>query len=254
MPITKTSYDYTTGASTVETLFADRVLRIETTTETRNWSDTMDYTDFRSTRCVYALVWLGTHGLPPRRQGGLQPSRIDFSGRVHADLEVSSWNADKVRDLEFHEQFGWVDCTNIFSDRNGYSLEAAVDGDYASFGDPLMWANLIAWEGYHAARRAEELKKLAEAAAAQDAIRQAEEAKRVACQTKKDAKEAAGKAEAEAKLAKVPPKGSLATVKGFTGQVFWTGVTRYRGRWDARFGLKDMAGFVAWFAAGDLGE
>jgi hypothetical protein len=49
MAITKKNYRFNSGnLDSVDTLFVDRVVRIEQLTETRNWSDTLDYTDMRA--------------------------------------------------------------------------------------------------------------------------------------------------------------------------------------------------------------
>ena len=36
---------------------------------------------------------------------------------------------------------------------------------------------------------------------------------------------------------------------GFTGKVFWMGVSKYRGAYNARAGVKDSKGEVAWIDA-----
>ena len=238
MAITKTNFKVNSGAfESVDTLFADRVVRIEQVSEVRNWSDTLDYTDMRQVLATYALVWLGTHGVPPRT----------WHGRPMADATPSRW--DEPRDLEFHEQFAWVDCTNMFVDRNGYALKAEVDGDHGMFGEPLMWANLIAWEAHHKAVREENLRKAEEFRQAVEAQKAADEAKKEARRAKQAAKDAVLKAAAEGMLARIPAKGTTVTVDGFTGQVFWTGATKYRGAWSARAGVKNGKGEVVWVPA-----
>jgi len=238
MAITKTNYKVNSGnLDSVDVLFADRVVRIEQLAETRNWSDTLDYTDMRSVTATYALVWLGTHGVPPR----------SWHGRPMTYAVPASW--DEPRDLEFHEQFAWIDCTNMFVDRNGYALKAEVDGEYGMFGEPLMWANLAAWEAYRKAaaeKRAEELRKEQEARRAEEAAYQAKVAARKA---KQEAKDVVLKAAAEGLLARIPAKGTEVTVDGFTGKVFWTGATKYRGSWSARAGVKNGKGEVVWVPA-----
>lgn len=238
MPITKTNYKLTSGAiESVDTLFADRVIRIQQVSEVRNWSDTLDYTDMRSVTATYALVWLGTHGVPPAVR----------HTRPMAYPAPCSW--DKPRDLEFHEQFAWVDCTNMFTDRNGYALQATVDGEYGMFGEPLMWANLIAWESHHKAvaeKRSEELRLEREARAAQEAAIQA---KKAAAKAKRDAKDAVERSTSERLLARIPAKGTTVTVEGFTGKVFWVGVSKYRGKFNARAGVKNAKGEVLWVPA-----
>ena len=237
MPITKTNYTNSYNISSVDALFVDRVIRIQEMDEVRNWSDTLDYMDMRGVTATYALVWLGTHGVPPEVR----------HGRPMTYSTPCSW--DKPRDLEFHEQFAWVDCTNMFVDRNGYSLKATVDGEYGLFGEPLMWANLVAWEAYHKAaaeKRAEELRIEQEA---RHAAEEAEKAKRAARHAKKVAKEATMKAEAEKLLARIPTKGTIVTIDGFTGQIFWAGCSKYYGKWSARAGVKNAKGEVAWISA-----
>lgn len=222
-----------------EDLFAGRVIRLQETVETRNHSDTMDYTDHRSTTCTYALVWLGTHGVPPSKQ---------YTGRATSQIRVSSYDQDKARSLEFFEQFAWIDCTNLFSDRYGFYLKAEVDVTSLN-GEPMMLANLIAWEAYEKSV----LEKLArEARAAEMAAeveRQAREAKQAAKDAKKLAKANAGKAAAEALLARCPAKGMQVTVDGFTGTITWMGVKSYYGKWNARLGVKNAQGAMIWVDA-----
>ena len=243
MPIIKTSRDYKTGAVTSTVTFRGRVMAIEHTTETRNWSDTLDYTDHRSTQCTWALVYLGTHGVPPRGYGH----------RLTTYPGVEEYN--ESRDLTVGERFAWVDCTNLFSDRHGYSLEGVADnvgdlllaGGLSTEGD--VYDQLEAWKAHHAAIRAaaaaEHARKEAEYKAA--AQRQAEKA--AARAAKKAAKETVLKAEAEALLARIPAKGTQVTVDGFTGRVFWIGVSKYYGKFNARAGVKDAKGNVQWIDA-----
>jgi hypothetical protein len=247
MPITKRNYRY--GSNPVdrvdaEVFFVGQVLKVEKVTETRNWSDTLDYSDHRSTECTYALVWLGTRNVPP--------SQVRVAGgRTTAFFDALKWDADKVRDLEVHEQFAWIDCTNLFSDRNGYSLEPHVDtfDMQLLYGGPEMIDGVVAWEAYHKAR----LEQLAEeariAVATRQALIDAEKAKKAAAQAKRDAKLQAAKSAAEALLARIPAKGTTVTVDGFTGKVFWVGISKYYGKWNARAGVKDTKGNVQWIDA-----
>ena len=240
MPIIKT--DYKTSAP--ETLFRGRVLKVEKTTETRNWSDTMDYSDYRSTQCTWALVYLGTHGVAPR----------SWNGRMIAYVTDPSW--ETPRDLTLGERFAWIDCTNLFGDRNGYDLtpEADTVGDLLIAGGAEdIYEQLAAWEAHHRAaveaRAAEHAKKEAAYAAAQ----KLEAEKKAARQAKKEAKEAILKAEAEKLLARIPAKGTTVTVGGFTGKVFWIGVSKYYGKFSARAGVKDARGNIQWVEAGAFG-
>ena len=128
-------------------------------------------------------------------------------------------------------------------------LQAAADGDYGMFGEALMWANLIAWEAHHktiAEKRAQVERELVHEA------RQAEAAiaiKKAARKAKQDAKDAGLKAMAEGMLARIPAKGTTVTIDGFTGKVFWIGVTKFRGKWSARAGVKNSKNEVAWISA-----
>ena len=65
----------------------------------------------------------------------------------------------------------------------------------------------------------------------------------------KTAKDAALKAVAEGMLARIPAKGTVVTVNGFTGKIFWTGVAKYRNQWNANAGVKDTKGVVQWISA-----
>ena len=244
MPIIKKSYSNASDPAKTEVYFQHRVLRIEKTTEIRNWSDTLDYSDHRSTDCIWALVWLGTRGVPAR-------DAHYAGGRTVAFIDAPKWDADKVRDLEVHEQFAWIDCTNLFSDRNGYALYPEVDPFDMQLlhGGPEMLEGVAVWEAYHKARReakAEQDRKVAEEREAREA---AEKAKKAAAQAKRDAKAAVAKAEAEKLLARIPAKGTLVTVDGFTGKVFWMGVKSYYGKWNARAGVKNAKGDVQWVPA-----
>jgi len=248
MPIIKQPHQYNSPefAAVIggpKRLFEGRVLRIEKSTEIRNWSDTFDYSDHRSTECTWALVWLGTHGVPPQSRG--------VEGRVQAGLETYSWNADQARDLELHEQYAWIDCTNLFADRNGYRLIATVDSFDMQLlhGGPAMLEGVAVWEAFHTARRERLAEEARIASEKRQAIIDAENAKKAARQAKRDEKLAAVKSAAEGQLARIPAKGTQVTVDGFTGRVFWTGVTKYRGTWNARAGVKDARGNVQWVPA-----
>jgi len=226
-----------------ETLFADRVVRVDTKPEYRNVSPTMDVSDWQTIQATRALVWLGTRGVPPRTGRSSVPT---------TDLRVSPYDADKVRDLDFHEQFAWVDCSNVFADLHAYHLTPAVDGPHGLFGDPLMWANLVAWEGYHKAlakAEAEEARKVTEECEAREV---AEVAKKAAAQAKRDAKVTALKSGAEAQLARIPAKGTVVTVGDFTGRIFWSGVTKHNRTFSARAGIKNSKGEVLWVDASAL--
>ena len=235
----------TTYTKSSFTLFAGRVLKLEHVTETRNHSDTLDYTDHRSTACTYALVWLGTHGVPPTASGRDGRTHANWESLRDPSREQGEFDA-KPRDLEYWEQFAWVDCTNLFTWRGSDHREPEVDAEMGSSGDPLMWANYLAWQA-HQKGLAE--KALRDAQAAAEA-RKEEAAKAAAKLAAKNAKLDLQKAGVEAQMAHTPAKGTDCTVDGFTGKVFWKGVKMYRGKWRGTVGLKDSKGQVAWIDVG----
>ena len=200
--------------------YAGRVIEVRRYKELRNMSDTMDYNDWRTVDCCDALVWLGTEGHPGNYE----------------------WNPR--RPLEFHEQFKWVDCSNHFSDRCGYTLHPEADAwTSESRGDPLMWANLLAWRGHQEALRKE---KIAQKEAADAERRERFNAQLAADAARKQAVEEK-KAEAESLLRIwAPAKGAEVTLEGLTGTVFWTGVKHYRGAWRSTVGVKDGYGTAHW--------
>jgi len=229
-----TTAAHSTQITKDETLFVGRVVRTEVVTETRNWSDTMDCTDYRSAKCTYALVYLGRHGIAPSKTGRPTTGTSPIPGTPTRDLAVA-------------ERFAWVDCTNLFSWRGCPTLEPQVDtfDQQLLWGGPEMLEDLAAWDAHMEtlkARAAEERAAAAEAAEAQRVAL-------VAKAAKKAAKEAQLKASAEALLSRIPVKGTTVTVDGFTGKVFWVGVSKYRGAYNARAGVKDSKGEVAWIDA-----
>lgn len=222
-------------------LFQGRVLRVVHGSEHRNVSDTLDYSDWQTVKTAWALVWLGTHGVPPSMT----------TGRPVTGDEVYSWERDRIRELTIGEQYAWIDCSNVFADRNGFALypEADTIDMQLLHGGPEMIEGLAAWEAFHKARcekLAEEHRKATEEREAREA---AEKAKRDAAAAKRAAKAAVAKAEAEKLLARIPAKGTLVTVDGFTGKVFWMGVKSYYGKWNARAGVKNAKGDVQWVPA-----
>ena len=141
MAIIKSYRDQTTKLNTSDLFFEGKVLKVETTREDRNWSDTLDYSDYRSTTCTWALVWLGDHGVVPSGATPKYPT-----ARPLAQFEPSDWMVRQP--LTVDQQFAWVDCTNLFSDRYGYSLQATVDENWkqAAFAGPVMWENYLLWQ------------------------------------------------------------------------------------------------------------
>jgi hypothetical protein len=236
MAIIRTTTEQSTNVVTAQTIhFLGRVVRTEVVTETRNWSDTMDYTDYRSTKCIYALVYMGRHGIAPMTR----------AGRTVAG--VNPYPGSELRDLEVGERFAWIDCTNLFSWRGVPVLTAVVDTFDMQLlhGGPEMFDDLVAWDAHQVVLQKAAAEEREAAAKAAEAQRQATIAKA----EKKAAKEAQLKASAEALLARIPVKGTTVTVDGFTGKVFWTGVSKYRGAYNARAGVKDSKGEVTWIDA-----
>ena len=145
------------------------------------------------------------------------------------------------------EQFAWIDCTNLFSDRNGYALLATVDENWkqAALGGPVMWENYLLWQAAEEQRKVDASKALDERLIAEAKLKAAAEAKAAV----KTAKDAALKTAAEALLARIPAKGTVVTINGFTGKIFWAGVAKYRNQWNANAGVKDTKGTVQWVSA-----
>ena len=233
MAIVSTTYDQSSSKVVKQsTHFVGRVVRLQEVTETRNHSDTMDYSDFRSTKCTYALVYLGRHGIAPNNMSRVRRT-IAYYGQP--------------RDLEPIERFAWIDCTGLFVWRGSphYTPEVDTIDMQLVFGGEEMLQDLKTWEEAVIAEREESI-RLAEKAS-QDARREQE--KKAAKQANKLAKEQAKQTEAQNLLSRIPSKGTQVTINGFTGEIFWTGVSKYRGSYNARAGVKDSTGNVIWVDA-----
>lgn len=239
MAIIKSYHDQTTKLEASKLFFEGKVLKVESTREDRNWSDTLDYSDYRATTCTWALVWLGEHGVVPSRYRGIA------TARPMAQLEEADWMVRQP--LAAAEQFAWIDCTNLFSDRNGYALLATVDENWkqAAFAGPIMWENYLLWQAAQEQRKVDASKAFDERKIAEAKLKAAAEAKAAV----KTAKDAALKTVAEGMLARIPAKGTVVTINGFTGKIFWTGVAKYRNQWNANAGVKDAKGTVQWVSA-----
>ena len=100
----------------VSTLYAGRVVEVRTYDATRNHSDTLDYTDFRTTTVTEALVYVGRTG-------------SEYAYRRLSALEDRAVmdESDKVRELKVNERFDRVDCTNLFVWRGEDHRVATVD-------------------------------------------------------------------------------------------------------------------------------
>ena len=217
-----------TDRGVTTTKFEGRVLQVRRFTAVRNLSDTLDYTDRQTVGCCEALVWLGTRGFAAgKRYGG---------GEGYGDQV----------DLEFYEQFEWIDCSNLFAWRGERVMEPVEDAVVGK-SEPLMFANFLAWQAWQKVQAAAaEEKRLAEAKVA------CAEAKRAATLAKRWATEYSKRLAAEALLKGLPAKGTRVTVKGVTGQLAWTGASKYYGKWGARAGVKDAKGVMHWFTAEDF--
>jgi hypothetical protein len=150
-------------------LFEGRVLRVESHREHRNVSDTLNYSDWQTITATWALVWLGTHGVPPTTVR---------TGRPVTGDEVYSWERARIRELTVGEQYAWIDCSNIFADRHGFALYPEADPFDMQLlhGGPEMIKGLAAWEVFHKARReakAEQDRKVAEEREARGAAEKA---------------------------------------------------------------------------------
>lgn len=242
MPVYK-NFEALDGRQIRTELFKGRVIDVIQCIERRNWSDTLDYSDYRDTNVTYALVWLGEFNFPPRG------ARVDQVGSANSwelinDRE-SEYSGPK-RKLEIFEQFAYVDCTNLFSYRDRITLTAVEDGAYGTFGEPIMWVNYETFKAqrkYHLAKLVEAQDK---AKAERDELLQRTAAGKAAARAKRDAKEAQSKLKAEAVEAKLPSRGTVVKFQGFTGKIFWKGCKKYRGVWSARVGIKNVAGEIKW--------
>jgi hypothetical protein len=207
--------------------YTGRVLRVVKTVENRNHSVTLDYSDWRSTDCTWALVWLGEHGIPGAR-GGSEP-----------------------RELDIHEQIGVVDCTNLFGWMDDTLLAVEVDANL----DPRAELALLTWETFEKARIAREAREVEALVAKRAEAARVAQAAKAAKDAKKQAKLNATAVDAEAEMAKVMPlKGKRVTLKsGFQGTLFWVGVKAYRGVNSCRIGVRSaVGGDVEWAAASDI--
>lgn len=160
MPILYTNHR--TGTST--THFANRVVAVREYEATRNWSDTMDYTDYRLTACVDAVVYLGRRGV----DGG-SFYRLDMLNGNASDYV----RAMPVVDLPIRERFAVVDCTNLFVWRG--SEEAAPSVDVEALATDTEMAE--DWAAYQDAMEADAV-AAKEAAAKREAARIEEERRR----------------------------------------------------------------------------
>ena len=108
MSITETTLKFKDGSFTSEVdkvtdTYLGCVVKVEERVLTLNHSDTLDYTDFRSTTCTMALCWEGR----------------TWRGPYGGDKEETE------RPIE--HRFTWHNCTSLFVDRGQPIRKAKVD-------------------------------------------------------------------------------------------------------------------------------
>ena len=200
------------------------VVQIEQVTETRNVSGTLDYTDFRSVNAVWALIFVGDVG--PKPWDGPRPTFRDYQV--------------KHEQLDFHEMFQWVDCTNVWWHHDRLMKPIIDDAEVERLAGLLdEWK--AAWASI---RETERLEQEAQRLRIEAERRLAWERKEAA-QARKLARDATAQAAALGG-ATLPAKGAEVIAAGRRGQVFWSGVTKHRGKWGARVGVR--------FARGEQGQ
>lgn len=124
-----------TQTKVVSAFYTGRVVEVRNYVATRNHSDTLDYSDYRSTNVTEALVYVGRTGseYAYRRRDALEGGRpVDES--------------DKVRELKVNERFHWVDCTNLFVWRGSDHREASVDA--GAFDNAELVEDLAAYKAH----------------------------------------------------------------------------------------------------------
>jgi hypothetical protein len=148
-----------TQGEEIKTLYEGRVLKVRTYVATRNHSDTLDYTDFRSTEVTEALVYFGR--VAPEVPCG------------YVRLEGKYVNSGE--EIPLPARFGWIDCTNLFCWRGSPFREATVDA-FSLIPNQELVDDYSAWlaDAEEKQRVAEEKAK---AYAAAQAVKKAEEEK-----------------------------------------------------------------------------
>lgn len=131
-----------------------RVLKIRTYVDTRNHSDTLDYSDFRSTNVTEALVYIG-RTIEAEREG---ETRAYLPGVGYCDVGA---------EIPVERRFAWVDCTNLFVWRG--SPERTPRLDELALLDGQLIQDFEVWTAHNEAvtakRDAEAAKRSAEAKA-----------------------------------------------------------------------------------------
>lgn len=129
MAITTTYGNPRNGESVTTVNFEGRVVAVKNVTERRNWSDTLDYSDWRMTDCTIATVYLGRYGAKDaydRYDAATMPRE-----RYEALVADKRWSP--IVELPVHERFMDVDVTNMWSWRTGKVDVAVADADDATY-------------------------------------------------------------------------------------------------------------------------
>lgn len=129
MPIKHTSQPDSNGKRVITFTHIGRVVDVRTFVATRNHSDTLDYSDFRSTQCTEALVYNGR--TVPQTDSG-------FAWIGNAYLKSGE-------PIPLESRFGWRDCTNLFCWRGADFLEPTVDANMDT--DAEMAEDFAWWQG-----------------------------------------------------------------------------------------------------------
>lgn len=172
MAITTTYGNSLSGYSTPTSVnFEGRVVAVERIQERRNWSDTLDYSDWRLTDCTIATVYLGRYGAkdPYDRYDAATMPRERYEALV-ADKRKSP-----IVELPVHERFMKVDMTNLFVRRGVGYVTGEVDADEATY--PELNADYAEYMAHLANERKclEERRRAREAADAAARIREEED-------------------------------------------------------------------------------
>jgi hypothetical protein len=129
MAITTTYGNPRYGDQVTTVNFEGRVVSVDQVNERRNWSDTLDYSDWRMTDCTIATVYLGRYGA--------KDAYDRYDAATMPPERYEALVADKRRsplvELPAHERFLKVDVTNMWSWRTGKVDAATVDADDTTY-------------------------------------------------------------------------------------------------------------------------
>lgn len=134
------------------TLYAGRTVEVRTYEATRNHSDTLDYSDFRTTNVTEALVYIGRRA-PEYTWDRLKAADDSVGHRCTSHDECRDnyemghlcWEEKHGwKDLLIQDRFVWVDCTNLFvwrgSPHCAPEVDAVMEGELAE--------DYAAWQAY----------------------------------------------------------------------------------------------------------